>query len=77
MPGPIAAVFRARANGRRPTTKQVAALAQCAAAMFEVLIWVRDHDDKQRAEGLPRIPGPVRSRLDRALALATGGAVIG
>lgn len=45
-------------------------LIAAAPDLLEALVMVRDADDDSGKDGLPRIPGAARSKIDRAIAKA-------
>ena len=45
-------------------------LVSAAPELLEALVMVRDADDDSGKDGLPRIPGAARSKIDRAIAKA-------
>ncbi len=45
-------------------------LVAAAPDLLEALVMVRDADDDSGKDGLPRIPGAARSKIDRAIAKA-------
>lgn len=47
-----------------------ARLIAAAPDLLEALVMVRDADDDSGKDGLPRIPGAARSKIDRAIAKA-------
>ena len=57
-------------GGEIQRDKANAHLIAAAPDLLEALVMVRDADDDSGKDGLPRIPGAARSKIDRAIAKA-------